>query len=1160
MNLILKKRLRQLAAVVLLATILPFVSFPFMPHFLFVVATDSMSPTIRRGDIVVISGSAVENGSIVVFRNPINEGYEVHRICGTQRVGNHAYYVTKGDAIDQIDSFLIPQENVVGVVSAIVPYIGLYYLIPRLPALLITMSFIVLYVTIAFYENRRRNPEEKPEEKTSRNRKEKNQRTKKPTAKKMGAAALALFLISVLVQPPLMLAGVNLVYPGSQHPATVTTPKIALQNGTAGSSTMGDGGNSATVTISGSYVTVPWWDSNYKYRKQITITNNIASTLNAGYSVKLIVDTASLVTAGKMLLNGNDLRICYWNTTSSTCKELDRDVINMNTASTEIWWKTQKDIAGSETDSNYYMYYGYSSAESPPANRSNIYVFWDDFDDGSISDWTIQSGTWSAATDQYVSGLYSLRATTGSDSWIKPNAIINEADVELEVYMRVAGGEEDWAIAARVQSGASMNWYEINPEGTDWALAKMTNGSWISIATGTPEPNANVWYRVALRIKGTQAQAWVDGSQRVPASEWANIGTEFSSGSIALRTWDIGTGAWYDNVKLRKFVDPEPLTSLGSEFTNLEVNKYLPQSYANLGSTTNDGAPIGNLQSSNNLYVTFNAYASEASWWNSNYQYRKKITVTAGTVAVPSGYSVPFTENTASLITAGKLRSDGRDFRVLYLNGTAWVELDRDVYSGWNTASTVTWFKLQASIAASGSDSNYYVYYGYSGETGTPPANRNNIYDFWDDFNDGSLNPAWTFSQIGGASGSYSESGTVVKLNAISSGDLWGTSDRFLFLSISRSYDVLVESYTSNWGGSHGTWSKMGGVQLRQSLDATSKNRIMSPVYSAVGATNSYRLSTGGSTSEQTTATRPKYCRLTRIGGTSRAWYSTDGVSWIQLGTQVSFSGGLSNPVRLGIHLAGLSSSSHWVEVDWFKVRKYVNPEPTTTIGSEETPSEYTADWYCSFTGVSLSDVAKVTLTFEGQYSDASVTQRLYLYSFTDSAWVLFDTFTTSSTPLTDENRTFDLTVNFLKYVSSGEVRLRVQAVKSTNTQFQCKVDYANLMTTKAYDYVLKISNQVGYVWSIFLAKSSDSNIARLSNVTIWLHNGGGVSTQIQIISGSYTQTSGSPYSLAAGGTDFIAISAVVSAAGTSQIIAYLKAEIPDSGVHAQLQITFQIT
>jgi hypothetical protein len=323
------------------------------------------------------------------------------------------------------------------------------------------------------------------------------------------------------------------------------------------------------------------------------------------------------------------------------------------------------------------------------------------------------------------------------------------------------------------------------------------------------------------------------------------------------------------------------------------------------------------------------------NWWNLDYNYRRQVSIVNNIASTfGSGYSVCSTVNTSSLVSSGKMLSNGNDLRIVYWNGSFLVEIDRDIID-MNSGSTQVWFKTRADIPASGTDTNYYMYYG-NPSAANPPANKSNVYDFWDDFDDGSVDAAWTFSQTGAASGSCSESGTVVVLNATTSGDLWDTSDNFLFLSISRSYDVLVESYTSSWGGSHDTWSKMGGVQLRQSLDANSKNRIMSPVYSFVGATNSYRLSTGGSTNEQTSSTQPKYCRLSRVGGTSRAWYSTDGVSWTELGSQISFSGGLSNPVRLGIHLAGLSSSAHWVEVDWFKVRKYVNPEPSTSLDSEE--------------------------------------------------------------------------------------------------------------------------------------------------------------------------------------------------------------------------------
>ena len=46
---------------------------------------------------------------------------------------------------------------------------------------------------------------------------------------------------------------------------------------------------------------------------------------------------------------------------------------------------------------------------------------------------------------------------------------------------------------------------------------------------------------------------------------------------------------------------------------------------------------------------------------------------------------VKFSADTATLITNNKVRSDGNDWRVVYWTGSAWSELARDVYNGWNT-------------------------------------------------------------------------------------------------------------------------------------------------------------------------------------------------------------------------------------------------------------------------------------------------------------------------------------------------------------------------------------------------------------------------------------------------------------------------------------------
>ena len=75
-------------------------------------------------------------------------------------------------------------------------------------------------------------------------------------------------------------------------------------------------------------------------------------------------------------------------------------------------------------------------------------------------------------------------------------------------------------------------------------------------------------------------------------------------------------------------------------------------------------------------FETF-AAAPGGEWWDSNYAYREKITVTAGSAAVPSAYSVSVTFDHAALVSAGNSQGDGDDVRLLYLTGSTWTELDR---------------------------------------------------------------------------------------------------------------------------------------------------------------------------------------------------------------------------------------------------------------------------------------------------------------------------------------------------------------------------------------------------------------------------------------------------------------------------------------------------
>ncbi len=127
---------------------------------------------------------------------------------------------------------------------------------------------------------------------------------------------------------------------------------------------------------------------------------------------------------------------------------------------------------------------------------------------------------------------------------------------------------------------------------------------------------------------------------------------------------------------------------------------------------------------------------------SADYAYRRRLTVTSGASAVPAGYSVSVAFDHASLVTAGRSLASGDDVRVRYWTGTQWVELDRfkDPPTAWNTSTTKIWFKLQAAIAAAGSDNNYYLHYGDL-QASPPPANGDYVFL---DHEDGTTLANWT--------------------------------------------------------------------------------------------------------------------------------------------------------------------------------------------------------------------------------------------------------------------------------------------------------------------------------------------------------------------------------------------------------------------------------
>jgi hypothetical protein len=368
-----------------------------------------------------------------------------------------------------------------------------------------------------------------------------------------------------------------------------------MRGGVAGQGSVNTSGNFARIislnTSDGTQTWTPlattaavqgwltWLPNAYPYRAPLTVTAGSAA-VPSGYSVPVTINHASLVGAGKSQASGDDLRVFYW--TGASWVQLDRVLDSgsaWNSTTTKIWFKTQAAIAASGTDSNYYLYYGNPTAASPPANKANVFLFADDFEGGTLSKWTILSGSWQVATDQKHGGTYSLKYPTESgtsDKSIFANPALNIDNIYLDTWWRFsvldpANARPDMAQVFRAD-GTGSNDYEANLEGQSstregWDIAKTVGGTWSWLNTDTVSTAAaNTWTRIGTAIYGTGMRVFKDGTQINPTSGSFNVGSELASGTIGFHKWNMSSGAWWiDDVIARRYVDPEPTAAPGTE-------------------------------------------------------------------------------------------------------------------------------------------------------------------------------------------------------------------------------------------------------------------------------------------------------------------------------------------------------------------------------------------------------------------------------------------------------------------------------------------------------------------------------------------------------------------------------------------------------------------
>ena len=163
--------------------------------------------------------------------------------------------------------------------------------------------------------------------------------------------------------------------------------------------------------------------------------------------------------------------------------------------------------------------------------------------------------------------------------------------------------------------------------------------------------------------------------------------------------------------------------------------------------------PIGS-EGKFNLTVSADGVSDELDpWWDSNWKYRIPITIdNTQNPNTLTDYQVLITIDTQTLISDEKMRSDCGDIRFSYPNpdGTE-IEIPYWIESGCNTPNTKIWVKVPYIPASS--YATIYVYYG--NPSATSLSNIASTFYFGDDFDDGVLNPAWTFTNNGNSYNTY---------------------------------------------------------------------------------------------------------------------------------------------------------------------------------------------------------------------------------------------------------------------------------------------------------------------------------------------------------------------------------------------------------------------
>lgn len=302
------------------------------------------------------------------------------------------------------------------------------------------------------------------------------------------------------------------------------------------------------VTVSG------WYNSSWGCRAPITI-NNAGSSLTS-YQVKVDVTYDADMQPGF-----DDIRFTDYD--GSTELPHWRESYITSTSAT-FWVKVPSIPTGAKT---IYMYYGNAGASSA-SDGDATFEFFDDFEDGDISDWfQYGSGRVQIAND---GGNFVLLKTAYNDTSGGYSLFNNGALSNFEVVFRTkrinenGGAQNRYGIENGSFNGYGPRMADFNSLPAAFAIERRAGGSGSNLVSkNTSAYQWDTWMTVKFRRYGSTLEFELYNSS-------GSLVESISTSNSLYNSFDRfvvhgGYDFYTDDIRVRQYVSTEPTTSIGSE-------------------------------------------------------------------------------------------------------------------------------------------------------------------------------------------------------------------------------------------------------------------------------------------------------------------------------------------------------------------------------------------------------------------------------------------------------------------------------------------------------------------------------------------------------------------------------------------------------------------